>query len=161
MRSGFTGRSCWPESDSGSPDVWKGAGGGARRIAMPHLNLGNHAQKFLRKDEVSPEPERDDFGCTRLTMLVVAQKVDLKSVLAKSGVWVRLPSSAPSKMPIVLGNSLGFSNSIDCERSRTKTHENTAYLPSIRQVNPNCLRLRPPSLTMSGATTETATFIHH
>jgi hypothetical protein len=60
---------------------------------------------------------------------------DLKSVLAKSGVWVRLPSSAPLKIPILLGNLLGLSNFIDCERSRTKTHENTVYLPSISQVN--------------------------
>src|SRR5262245_3311181 len=59
---------------------------------------------------------------------------DLKSVLAKSGVWVRLPSSAPSKMPALLGDSLGSENFVDCERSRTKTRENTVYPSSIRQV---------------------------
>src|SRR4029453_10704393 len=32
---------------------------------------------------------------------------DLKSVLAKSGVWVRIPSSAPSKKRFYHGKSLG------------------------------------------------------
>ena len=40
-----------------------------------------------------------DFGWTRLTKLLTAQRTlwALKSVLAKSGVWVRLPPSAPRK----------------------------------------------------------------
>src|SRR5215831_11603085 len=59
---------------------------------------------------------------------------DLKSVLAKSGVWVRIPSSALSRPRILLGNSLGFAIFVDSEGSRTKTHENTIYSSSIRQV---------------------------
>src|SRR5262245_20051280 len=35
----------------------------------------------------------------------------------------------------VLGNSLGFAIFVDCEQSRTDTHENTVHSPSIRQVN--------------------------
>src|SRR5262249_20593709 len=53
-----------------------------------------------------------------------------KSVLAESGVWVRLPSSAPSKIPILLGNSLGFQILLignSHARKRTK-------IPSSRQV---------------------------
>jgi hypothetical protein len=59
---------------------------------------------------------------------------DLKSVLAKSGVWVRIPSSAPSKISILLGKLVRARDFVDYELSRTKAHENSAYLSSIRQV---------------------------
>jgi len=37
-------------------------------------------------------------------------------------------------MPVLLGDSLGSENFVDCERSRTKTRENTVYPSRIRQV---------------------------
>ena len=46
---------------------------------------------------------------------------DLKSVLAKSGVWVRIPSSAPSKISILLGKLVRARDFVDYELSRTKT----------------------------------------
>ena len=58
----------------------------------------------------------------------------LKSVLAKSGVWVRIPSSAPSKISIMLGKLDRICDFVGCERSRTKTHENTIHSSSIRQA---------------------------
>jgi hypothetical protein len=60
---------------------------------------------------------------------------DLKSVLAKSGVWVRIPSSAPLKQRFLLGDSLGYAASNIRASSRTKTHEKSVYSSSIRQVN--------------------------
>src|SRR5262245_44080465 len=59
---------------------------------------------------------------------------DLKSVLAKSGVWVRLPSSALSKNAILLGKIVRIHGRIAYERSLTKTHENTNDSSSIRQA---------------------------
>jgi hypothetical protein len=37
--------------------------------------------------------------------------------------------------PIYLGKLVRIRDLVDCEQSRTKTHENTVYLTSIRQVN--------------------------
>ena len=60
----------------------------------------------------------------------------LKIRSRESGVWVRIPSSAPSKISILLGKLVRARDFVDCERSRTKTHEMTVYLPSVRQVGP-------------------------
>jgi hypothetical protein len=49
-------------------------------------------------------------------------------------VWVRIPSSAPSKMRVYEGNSLGIAIWSVCERSRTTTHKDTLDLSSIRQL---------------------------
>src|SRR5436309_9803252 len=58
----------------------------------------------------------------------------LKIRSRESGVWVRIPSSAPSENPFYEGKSIKTAAWIDCAASRNKTHEITAYLPSIRQV---------------------------
>jgi hypothetical protein len=56
----------------------------------------------------------EDLRKTRIPITIVLQVHDeifqaiaatLKSVLAKSGVWVRIPSSAPSKMRFCYGKS--------------------------------------------------------
>src|SRR6266481_1497916 len=64
----------------------------------------------------------------------MADATDLKSVRASSSVWVRIPSSAPSEKRFYEGKSVKNGSSIGRAGSRTKTHEMTAYLPSIRQV---------------------------
>src|SRR6266496_1340428 len=66
----------------------------------------------------------------------MADATDLKSVPVNRGVWVRIPSSAPSEKRFCEGKSSKTVDSIDCAASRNKTHEMTAYLPSIRQVRP-------------------------
>src|SRR5436305_1557682 len=58
----------------------------------------------------------------------------LKIRSRESGVWVRIPSSAPSKISILLGKLVRGRDFVDYEQSRTKTHEKTVYLSSIRQV---------------------------
>ncbi len=64
----------------------------------------------------------------------MADATDLKSVLAKSEVWVRIPSSALSKMRFYEGKSLKFAiQRVTNGRERKRT-EITIYLPSIRQV---------------------------
>jgi hypothetical protein len=59
----------------------------------------------------------------------------LKIRSRESGVWVRIPSSAPSKLRLLLGKLVRRYDFVDYERSRTETHENTIYSPSISQVS--------------------------
>jgi hypothetical protein len=59
------------------------------------------------------------------------------------------PIIGTSQNAVLLGKIVRMRDFFDCERSRTKTHEITVYLPSIRQVRqlagrvlgtfPNCL----------------------
>jgi len=65
----------------------------------------------------------------------MADATDLKSVRASSSVWVRIPSSAPSKERFYEGKSIKIAGRIDCAASRNKTHEMAVYLPSICQVS--------------------------
>src|ERR1043166_6350629 len=52
------------------------------------------------------------------------------------------PIIGTSKIAILLGKLRTIRDVVDCERSRTKTHENTVYLSSIRQVTSLCFFLR-------------------
>ena len=47
------------------------------------------------------------------------------------------PIIGTSKMPIFIGKIVGVCDFVGCERSRTKTHENTVYSASIRQLTCN------------------------
>jgi hypothetical protein len=43
-------------------------------------------------------------------------------------------------MPVLLGDSLGLRNFVNCERSRTKNARKRTKTPSIRQVFGKCVR---------------------
>ena len=45
------------------------------------------------------------------------------------------PIIGTSKNVVSLGKNIRIRDFVDCEQSRTKTHENTVYSSSIRQVN--------------------------
>jgi hypothetical protein len=48
------------------------------------------------------------------------------------------PIIGTSETGILLGEFVRICDFLDCEQSRTKTHENTAYSSSIRQIGRAC-----------------------
>jgi hypothetical protein len=80
-----------------------------------------------------------------------AKITDLKSVLAKSEVWVRIPSSAPLRTQFFILRLVRFYYFSVCAWSRTKTHEKTVYSSSISQAACDVVSARALHLWWRGA----------
>jgi hypothetical protein len=55
-------------------------------------------------------------------------------IRSREGVWVRIPSSAPSEKRFYEEKLIRDRQSSRYERLRTKKHKNEVYLPSVRQA---------------------------
>ena len=53
------------------------------------------------------------------------------------------PIIGTSKNVVLLGKNVRFEDFVDCEQSRTKTHENTVYSSSMCQVKSRSEDLQP------------------